>query len=325
MSAAELFKLLKDTSKAFIEAHPSRLAAAISFYGAFSLAPMTVLGVIITGWYARDSSFLTNFSLTLRALLGAHNARTVEGMVAMTAGGDWGIQVPVFSLVSMLFGAAGIFGEIQAALNTIWHAPVAESFWKGYLRQRAWTFVMLLCAGVLLAGSLTAFAFLTVLANYFASHADIPFDGLRVAHALFSFVLVSAIFSLVYKALPDVILHWKDVLLGGVITSLLFTAGKGVMGWYLGRFGVASVYGPAGALMAMLFWLYYSSFIFLFGAHLTYVYARRFGSLAPPPGSGLPPRDPAPKTRKRATESARFRLLARRRRELGRLGKRKDQ
>jgi len=325
MSAAELYRLLKDTSQAFFDAHPSRLAAAISFYGAFSLAPMTVLGVLVTGWYARDASFLQNFSLTLRALLGVHNARTVEGMVALMAQGSWGIQVPLFSLVSLLFGAAGIFGEVQAALNTIWHAPVAESFWKGYLRQRAWTFVMLLCAGALLAGSLTAFAFLTVLANYFASHADIPFDGMRVGHGLLSFVLVSAIFSLVYKALPDVILRWKDVLLGGVITSLLFTAGKGVMGWYLGRFGVASVYGPAGALMAMLFWLYYSSFIFLFGAHLTYVYARRYGSLAPPPGSGLPPREPAPKPRARATERPRFRLLARRRHELRRPSKRRDQ
>lgn len=326
MTAADLFRLLKDTAKAFFDAHPSRLAAAISFYGAFSLAPMTVLGVMLTGWYARDSSFLTNFSLTLRALLGAHNARTVEGMVELTAHGDWGIQVPVFSLVSLLFGAAGIFGEVQAALNTIWHAPPAESFWKGYLRQRAWTFVMLLCAGVLLAGSLTAFAFLTVLANYFASHTNLHIDTLRIGHGILSFVLVSAIFSLVYKALPDVILHWRDVLLGGVVTSTLFTLGKAIMGWYLGRFGVASVYGPAGAMMAMLFWLYYSSFIFLFGAHLTFAYARRYGSLAPPPGSGLPPLEPAPKPRKkRATERARFRLLSRMRRQtVDRISKRKN-
>lgn len=317
MSAAELWRLLKDTSKAFIDAHPSRLAAAISFYGAFSLAPMTVLAVMVTGWYARDSDFLTNFALTLRALLGAHNARTVEGMVELTADGDWGIQVPIFSLVSILFGAAGIFGEVQAALNTIWHAPVDESFWKSYFRQRAWTFVMLLCAGFLLAGSLAGFTFLTVVANYFATRTDLHFDTLRVGHSVLSFVLVSAIFSLVYKALPDVVLHWKDVLLGGVVTSTLFTAGKGIMGWYLGRFGVASVYGPAGAIMAMLFWLYYSSFIFLYGAHLTFQYARRYGSLAPPPGSGLPPKEAPPKPRVRATEQVRFHLLTRKRKRPG--------
>jgi membrane protein len=157
---------------------------------------------------------------------------------------------------------------------------------------------MLLCSGALLAGSLTAFALLTVLSNFFASKADIPFDGLRVAHGLLSFVLVSLVFALVYKALPDVILRWKDVLFGGVVTSVLFTAGKAIMGWYLGRFGLASVYGPAAALMAILFWLYYSSYIFLYGAHLTYHYARRYGSLAPPPGSGLPPQKPKPKRRR---------------------------
>jgi membrane protein len=295
MPIGDLFKLLKDASTAFFNAHPCRLAAAISFYAAFSLAPLTVLGVMITGWYAQDPGFLTNLSHTMRALLGAQNARTVEGMVSLVAQDQWTFEATAFGVFSLLFGASGVFGEVQAALNTIWDAPTGESFWKGYLRQRAWTFVMLFCTGALLAGSLTAFAFLTVLSNYFASRADIPFDGLRVGHGLLSFVLVSAIFSLVYKALPDVVLRWKDVLLGGVVTSILFTTGKAVMGWYLGRFGLASVYGPAAALMAILFWLYYSSLIFVFGAHLTYVYARRYGSLAPPPGSGLPPQKPRAK------------------------------
>lgn len=299
MHLGELGKLLKDATDAFLNAHPCRLAAAISFYAAFSLAPMTVLGVIVTGWYAQDPGFVSNLSLTMRALLGVQNARTVEGMVSLVVQDQWSLEATVFGVVSLLFGASGIFGEVQSALNTIWDAPTDEPFWKGYLRQRAWTFVMLFFTGALLTASLAGFAFLTVLANYFASRAELPFDGLRAAHGLFSFVLVSAVFSLVYKALPDVVLRWKDVLLGGIITSLLFTAGKAAMGWYLGRYGLASVYGPAAALMAMLFWLYYSSLIFVFGAHLTYVYARRFGSLAPPPGSGLPPSKPPPKERRR--------------------------
>lgn len=299
MRLRELDRLLRDAASAFWNTHPSRLAAAISFYAAFSLAPMTVLGVMVTGWYGRDPNFVTNFSLTLRALLGTQNARTVEGILSLTAAGEWSIQATLFGFVSIIFGASGIFGEVQAALNTIWKAPVIDCFWRGYMRQRAWTFVMLLFTGLLLAASLTAFALLTALANYFASRADIPFDILRVAHGAFSFLLVTAAFALVYKALPDVILHWRDVLLGGVVTSALFTTGKVVMGWYLGRFGIASVYGPAASLMAILFWLYYSSLIFVFGAHLTYLYARRHGSLAPPPGSNLPPRTPRPKKRRR--------------------------
>lgn len=280
---------------AFLDAHPTRLAAAISFYAAFSMAPLIVLGVWVTGWIARDPGFLQSFSLAIRALLGTHNARTVAGVVELAAQGEWSVHATVFGLISLVFGASGIFAEVQAALNTIWHAPVEESFWKCYLRQRAWTFVMLLLIVVVLAGSLAAFTLLTVFANYFASRWDIPFDGLRLAHGLVSFLLVSAVFALAYKALPDVVLRWQDVLLGGTVTSGLFTGGKAIMGWYLGRFGVASVYGPAAAVMALLFWLYYSSLIFVFGAHLTYIYARRYGSLAPPPGSGLPPREPEPK------------------------------
>lgn len=137
MRPAELLRLLKDAWDACINAHPTRLAAAISFYAAFSLAPLTVLGVWITGWIARDPDFISSFSLAIRALLGAHNARTVEGLVGLAAQGEWSLQATAFGIVSLVFGATGIFAEVQAALNTIWHAPVAESFWKCYLRQRA--------------------------------------------------------------------------------------------------------------------------------------------------------------------------------------------
>lgn len=282
--------LLTDALGAFWEANPTRLAAAISFYAAFSLAPLTVLAVILTSHYAAaDPGLSDNFFLTLKTLMGSQNATTIDGLVTLIGGGEWSVQATIFGVLSLLFGASGVFGEIQAALNTIWKAPVGTSYWRGYLHQRLWTFLMLLFSGAILAGSLIAFAYVTVLANYFGNFVHLPFDLLRLGHGVLSFVIVSVVFAAIYRALPDVVLHWRDVLLGGIVTSLLFTVGKALMGWYLGRYSLASVYGPAAAIMAILFWLYYSSLIFLFGAHLIFVYARRYGSLAPPPGSGLPP------------------------------------
>jgi membrane protein len=288
-------ELLKDAARAFFNAHPSRLAAAISFYAAFSLAPLTILLVMLTGWYARDPGFDRYLELALKDLMGGHNAKTLLGLVTLIGQDPGATHITAFGLFSLAFGASGVFVEVQGALNTIWEAPVEESYWRSYLRQRLWTFVMLLGMAALLLLSVVAFALLTMLHNFFERHVDLPLTLLRLVHGTASFLVMTVLFAKVYKLLPDVQLWWRDVLLGGAVTSALFTLGKAVMGWYLGRFGLTSVYGPAAALVAILFWLYYSALIFLYGAHFTYVYARKYGSLA---GNLQPPPKPR-KKRKR--------------------------
>ena len=291
--------LIKASGVEFFSSRPARLAAAMCCYCAFSLAPLALLAVLFASWYGRDPDFLQRLFEPLREVMGAENARTMEGLFSMMGHAQLGTRGTLLGFSSLMFGASGMFVEVQGALNTIWHAPEEPSYWRTYIRQRFLTFVMLLVCGLLLVASLVIFALLTVFANFFADHFPLPFDTLRILHTVVSIGLLSILFALIYKVLPDVQMHWRDVLLGSVVTALLFTLGKSIMGWYLGRFALASVYGPVSALVVLLFWIFYSCQIFLFGAHFTYVYACRYGTLAPPPGSNLPPLIPKPKKRKR--------------------------
>ncbi|MHB2016071.1 MAG: YihY/virulence factor BrkB family protein [Candidatus Xenobia bacterium] len=272
--------LLHDAGVAFMKSRPSRLAAAMSCYATFSLAPLALLTVVFAAWYGRDPDFLHRLAEPLRDLVGVQNERTIEGLFKLLGQGQIGFRSTLLGLSSVLFGASGVFVEVQGALNTIWHAPEEPSYWRTYLRQRGLTFLMLAVCGALLIASLVIFAALTMLQNFFSAFIVLPFVTLRVSHGVVSVLLLTALFALVFKVLPDVTMHWRDVLLGSLVTALLFTLGKVVMGWYLGRFLFASVYGPVSSLVALLFWIFYSCHIFLFGAHFTYIYACRYGTLA---------------------------------------------
>jgi membrane protein len=181
-------------------------------------------------------------------------------------------------VATLVVTASGVFGEMQSALNTIWKVSPHGTTVSRLIRARAASLGLVGTLGFLLLVSLVVSAAITSLGDYV--NTWLPFGKLILSavNAVISFALIAVLFAAIYKILPDKKLEWRDVIFGAIVTSLLFTIGKSLIGWYLGSSAVASTYGAAGALMLVLLWVYYSSQIFLLGAEVTKAYANRFGS-----------------------------------------------
>jgi membrane protein len=189
---------------------------------------------------------------------------------ARNAGGS--LLATGLGVVTLLFGPWGVFGELQDALNTIWG-----------VKQRFWSFTMVVGIGFLLLVSLAASAWLAALGKFFSRLLPLPAAMMETTNVLLSFVVITFMFAVIYKLLPDVTIAWRTVWTGAAVTAVLFTIGKTLIGLYLGRSTVASVYGAAGSLIVILLWVYYSAQIVFFGAEFTKVYARRFDATAKTP------------------------------------------
>lgn len=200
-----------------------------------------------------------------------------------------GMLSTVIGVVTLIFGAGGVVGQLQTSLNTIWGVtPKAGQGVWGFVRQRFISFAMVLSIGFLLLVSLVISAIVTSLTRFmgnFLGGAEILAHGLDL---LVSFILVTALFAMIYKFLPDVRIQWRDVWIGAALTSVLFTVGKFLIGLYLGHSGVSSAYGAAGSLITVLLWVYYSSLIFFLGAEFTQVYASQYGSGVTPTENAEP-------------------------------------
>jgi membrane protein len=187
-------------------------------------------------------------------------------------------------LLVLLFGATGVFVELRDALNLIWKVPDSGGVLRGLLKGRLLAFNIVVGTGFILIVSLLVSTALAMLADSFGSHLNGLDDVMRGLDFGVSCAVIATLFALIFKVLPDVPLSWRDVWLGAVVTSLLFTAGKFAIGAYLGTTRIASAYGAAGSVVLLLLWVYYSSLIFFFGAELTRSYAYRYGSMAAPQG-----------------------------------------
>ena len=189
-------------------------------------------------------------------------------------------------VIALLFGAGGVVGQLQTSLNTIWGVtPKSGRGVWGLIRDRFISFAMVLGVGFLLLVSLAITALLTGLTQFMGSLVGGAAFIAHLLDILVSFSFVTILFAIIYKFLPDALIRWKDVWIGAALTSLLFTVGKFLIGFYLGSSGVASAYGAAGSLITVLLWVYYSSLIFFFGAEFTQVYASKYGSGVVPAGN----------------------------------------
>jgi membrane protein len=204
-------------------------------------------------------------------------------------------------VVALLIGASAVFGELQDALNRIWRAPVPRppGLWR-LVSERLLSFGMILGVGFLLIVSLVMSAAIAALGQWWGAAFSYQAILLEVINFVLSFGVVTAAFALIYKLIPRVSIQWRDVWIGAAVTALLFTAGKSLIGIYIGRSGVASAFGAAGSLIVLLLWVYYSAQIFLLGAEFTWVYAHAFGSYRqrpqPAPAAAVPGRAPAAAT-----------------------------
>jgi len=255
------------------------LGAALSYYTIFSLAPLLVLVIAIAGLVFGRAAAEGQIVGQIESLVGPAAAKTIEGMITRASGPKASVVATLTSLATMALGASGVFGQLQQALNQIWEAtPPPRRGIRGHIRRRMPAFGMILGVGFLLLVSLVLSAMLAALHDWIAHHLPIASRVLPVLNFALSFAVITTLFAMIYKVLPDVAMHWRDVWLGAAVTALLFTVGKTLIAIYLGRTGVTSVYGAAGSLVLVLLWVYYSAQILFVGAEFTEVYSRRYGS-----------------------------------------------
>ncbi len=289
MKVKRALSLVKDTASDWQEDKASRLAAALAYYTLLSIAPLLVIAVSVAGLVFGEQAARGQISEQLRTLAGPQAGSAIESLLANARTPEAGIVSTVVGVVVLLFGASGVFGELQDALNTIWEvAPKPGRGIVGVIKDRFFSFTMVLGVAFLLLVSLALSAMLAALGGTVQSHLPGGEAVWQLVHFAVSFAMVAVLFALMFKVIPDVKIGWRDVWVGAVATALLFTLGKFLLGLYLGRSSVASPYGAAGSLVVLVIWVYYSAQILFFGAEFTQVYARTFGSRIVPTKNAIP-------------------------------------
>jgi membrane protein len=273
-----VWALLGETFFEWYEDRAPRLGAALAFYTVFALAPGLIFIIALAALFLGKEAAQGQIIGQVQDLAGDAGAEAVRAAIesARSAGGS--LLATGLGAVTLLFGLWGVFGELQDALNTIWGVTARPGRGViGVIKQRFWSAAMVVGIGFLLLVSLAASAWLAALGKFFSRLLPLPAAAMETANALLSFVIITVMFAVIYKLLPDVKIAWRNVWTGAAVTAVLFTIGKALIGLYLGRSTVASVYGAAGSLIVILLWIYYSAQLVFFGAEFTKVYSRRFG------------------------------------------------
>ena len=285
-----LWQLARDSFEAWIDDYAPSMGAAISYYTVFSIAPLLLIVIAIAGLVLGREAASGQIFSQLQAMMGDEGATAIEGMVESASSPGKSAIGALVGVATLLLGATTVFGELQSALDRIWMAPAAEKkegLWN-LLRTRILSFGMILGIGFLLLVSLVVSAALSALGSWWAPLFGAWEALLQVVNFVFSFMVVTALFAMIYKWLPRADIGWHDVWIGAAATALLFTIGKFLIGLYIGKSSIVSGFGAAGSLAVVLVWVYYSAQIFLLGAEFTWIYAYRYGSRQ---GQELPARE----------------------------------
>src|SRR6266545_1853556 len=283
------FSLLKEAFREWQNDEALQLGAALAYYTIFSLAPLLLVVIALAGLAFGREAVQGQLVGQLQGLVGRQGGVAIQTMVANAGQHGAGVWATLIAFVTILFGSTGVFTQLQTSLNHIWNVkPKPGQGIKGLLRARAAAFGMLLGIGFHLLVSLVVSAALTAVGTYLTGLLPGAEVVLQVLNFLVSLAVITVLFAMIFRFLPDVKITWRDVWLGAGVTALLFTIGKSLIGLYLGNSSVASVYGAAGSLVILLLWTYYSSQILFFGAELTEVWARRRGSGIVPDEHAIP-------------------------------------
>lgn len=261
-------------------------SAAIAFYTIFSLAPVLLLSTVIASALWKAGPVQRDVLAWFEPLLGERGAAQVSTLISRALPSESGALAGAIGALVLLVGATAVFVSLRGALNAVWNvAGEAPGGVAGVLLGRLRALAALLGLAVLIAASVLANAAAAALGGRLRDWLPIPLPLVRGAELLVSLVALTLFFAMLFKWLPDAVLAWKDVWIGAATTALLFVGGRIAIGAYLGTSGIASAYGVAGSIVMILLWVYYSAMIFLYGAELTQVYARRFGSRIRPAGA----------------------------------------
>jgi membrane protein len=275
LRAKNIWPLLKETVRSFIDDGALSKGASMAFYAATSLAPILLIVIAVAGLAFGKEAAQNALVGQFESMMGRQSAEFLQSALSSAAGKSSGILATIVGAVTLAITASGVFGEMQSALNTIWKADPQGTTVSRLIRARAASIGLVAALGFLLLVSLATSAAVSALGDYVNNWFPAGKFILSAVNAVVSFALISVLFAAIYKVLPDRKLAWRDVTVGAIGTALLFEIGKSIIGWYIGTSAVASTYGAAGALIVVLLWIYYSAQIFLLGAEFTKAYASR--------------------------------------------------
>lgn len=288
MSIKSSWSFLRETFNEFGEDRVLRLSAAMAYYAIFSIGPLLVLIVGVAGLVLGEEKVRQEVGGQLASMVGESSAKMVESMMAPRKGGT-SLIATVIGGIGLIIGASGVFGQLQDALNTIWEvkAKPGAGIW-GLVRSRFLSMTTVLGIGFLLLVSMVLSAALSAVSGRMGNVISLPGWVAQGFGEVFSFVVITVLFAMIFKVLPDIKIRWRDVWVGAAVTAALFTLGKFALGKYLGSESTASAYGAGSAFVLVLLYIYYSSVILFYGAEFTQVFARRSGSVIEPSKYAVP-------------------------------------
>lgn len=275
-----VWEILKRSVTGVIDHKVFKLSGSLAYYTVFSMAPLLVVIISLCGIFLGQEAAQGEVYAQLNEFLGKDTALQLQELVKKAAIGDKGNVAFIIGIIVLLIGATTVFGDIQDSINTIWGLkPKPKNDWLKMLQNRVLSFSVIISLGFLLLVSLAVTAVLDAFNTRLqANFAEVSVIVFYVLNQLLTLVVVSLIFAVVFKVLPDAIIQWKDVILGSVVTALLFMLGKFAISFYIGKSNIGSTYGATGSLVVLLLWTYYSSIILYFGAEFTKAYAVVYGS-----------------------------------------------
>lgn len=275
------YALVKQAASEWIDQGVSRMGAALAFYTLFAVAPLFVIVLAVAGlWFGEEAARRELFG-QVSGLVGSKGGEAIQALVSAARQPRTGAWATVIAVVTLFVGATGVFVHLQNTLNVIW--SVRRKPGKGlrnFIKDRFLSFALIVGIGFLLLVSLVLSAGLSALGKYMVGLLPAQEAIWQAINFVLSFGVITLLFAMIFKVLPDVKIAWRDVWIGALLTALLFNLGKFLLGLYLGRSSVTSAYGAAGSLVVVLLWVYYSAQILFFGAKFTQIYSARHG---PPP------------------------------------------
>ncbi len=281
-------RISRDAFSNWNEDNGLRLAAALAYYTIFSLAPLLVISIGIAGIAFGQAAAIGHIVAQIRNLVGDQSAQAIQIIIENAGKSGGGPVATAIGIIALIFGATGIFGQLQDALNTVWDVmPRPGRGIGGIVHDRVFSFILVIGMGFLLLVSLIISTGLAAISAHFEGLLR-DYQMLQAANFIVSLLAITFIFAAIFKIVPDVEISWRDVLVGAVVTSILFAIGKFLVSLYLGYSAIASIYGAAGSIMVLLLWIFYSANVLLLGAEFTRSYASATGSRVAPKRGAVP-------------------------------------
>ena len=275
-----IWEVLKNSFKGFGDDKVMKMSSSLAYYTIFSMAPLLIIIISLSGLFLGQDAAEGKVYAQLSAFVGPNTASQLQDMIKKASLSGKSTTAAIIGIVTLIVGATTVFAQIQDSINSIWGLkPKPKKGWLKFLKNRFLSFSVIIGLGFLLLVSLSISALIDAFSDTLKAYIpEITVVILYIANVIITLAITTLIFGAIFKVLPDAKIKWKDVLVGAVVTSILFMLGKFAISFYIGKSNVGSTYGAAGSLVILLLWVYFSSTILYFGAEFTKAFAVKYGS-----------------------------------------------